>query len=106
MLIAIDYEKEPETKDTSLARMREIMVSGAAFVILFAAALQGGGKGFLLESSELDQKIMGGKMHAKHPHVVAPLMGRFKGEIREIYLFLEIFQLFCERSYFMLCAIA
>ena len=42
----------------------------------------------MLEALEWSQKILGGKMYAKHPHIVAPLMGRFKGETGERNLLL------------------
>jgi len=47
--------------------------------MLFCAALRGGGL-LLVEASELCRRIREGKSHPKHPFVVVPLMGRFKGE--------------------------
>ena len=45
----------------------------------FCAALRGG-ELFLVEASELCRRIREGKSHLKHPFVIVPLMGRFKGE--------------------------
>ena len=54
-------------------------MSGAAFVILFGGALRGG-EVLLLEASELCKRVQAGKNHRSAPHVLVPLMGRFKGE--------------------------
>lgn len=74
-----NYELELADRETSNARKRDVIISGAAFVIMFCAALRGG-EVFLVEASELCRKINEGKSHASCPHVVLPLMGRFKGE--------------------------
>lgn len=67
---------------TLYERKRLYVVCGAAFAILYAGALRGG-EVFLLEASELSKLIFQGKNHKSHPHVVIPLMGRFKGETGE-----------------------
>ena len=67
---------------TFYERKRLLVVSGAAFVILYAGALRGG-EVFLVEASELSKLITQGRDHTTHPHVVVPLMGRFKGETGE-----------------------
>ena len=48
-------------------------------VVLVAGALQGG-EVLLMEASELVKRRLNGKHHPEHPHVVVPLMGRFKNE--------------------------
>ena len=51
---------------------------GFVFVILFCKALRGC-EVFLTESTSLCKMIDKGRMYVD-PHVVVPLMGRFKGE--------------------------
>ena len=51
-------------------------------VVLCAAALRGG-EVLLMEASELVRRRLDGKDHALHPHIVVPLMGRFKNEVGE-----------------------
>lgn len=85
--ILIDYEDELRLEVVSFERKREILVAAGAFVILFGGALRGG-EIFLLEASELIKRVHQGKVGEKHsgaaqPHVVVPLMGRFKGETGE-----------------------
>ena len=67
---------------TLYERKRMLIVAGAAFVILYAGALRGR-EVFLVESSKLSKLIFQGREHPSHPHVVVPLMGRFKGETGE-----------------------
>ena len=76
------YDLELDSPGVAWSRRREIVMSGAAFVILFAGALRGG-EVLLLEASELCKRIRDGKHHSKEPHVLVPLMGRFKGETGE-----------------------
>ena len=73
------YEVELESPEVPWNRRRSIVMSGAAFVVLFAGALRGG-EVLLLEASELCKRIGDGKNHRIGPHVLVPLMGRFKGE--------------------------
>ena len=73
------YETKLETAEVPWSRRRMIVMSGAAFVILFAGALRGG-EVLLVEASELCKRIQDGKRHHAEPHVAVPLMGRFKGE--------------------------
>ena len=63
--------------NTNAERKQDIIVAGAALVILYGGALQGG-EIFLLEASELLKRCRDGKYHVTLPHVIAPLMGRFK----------------------------
>jgi hypothetical protein len=57
---------------------------GAYSVTSYAASLRGN-EGFLLDLFGLRQHIMKGKLDAQDPHVVAPLLGRLKGEDGERY---------------------
>ena len=77
-----DMEEEYSKREISRARKRELIICGSAFVVLFSAALRGG-EVLLGEASELVRRIEEGKHHANHPHVLFPLMGRFKGETGE-----------------------
>ena len=74
-----NYERELSQSSLTKERRREIIMAGAGFACLFCAALCGG-KLFLVEASELCRRIGEGKSHPKHPFVIVPLMGRFKGE--------------------------
>ena len=59
-----------------------MIICGSAYTKLFLAALQGG-EVLLGEASELVKRIMEGKHHVNHPHVIFPMMGRFKGKTGE-----------------------
>ena len=76
------YERDLCTVSLPGNRRRELIVSGAALVILYTAGLQGG-EIFMLEASETSKRIREGKEHAQHPHVLAALMGRFKSKTGE-----------------------
>ena len=68
-------------------RKRMIIMCATAYVILFCGALRGG-EVLLVEGSELVRRLAEGRNHLKLPHVVVPLMGRFKGENGERNLML------------------
>jgi len=74
-----NYERELSWSSLTKERSREIIMAGAGFACLFCAALREG-ELLLVEASELCRRIREGKSHPKHPFVVVPLMGRFKGE--------------------------
>ena len=61
---------------------------GAAYVILFGGALRGD-EVLLTEDRELVKIVNSGKLDTSAPHVVVPLVGRFKGEEGEINIFLN-----------------
>lgn len=83
MLGVMDILEEEFLDDTIESRRRRtIAVCGGALVILYGGALRGG-EIFLLEASELVKRKRDGKSHRSLPHVVAPLMGRFKNETGE-----------------------
>ena len=75
------YEEELKL-DLDPTRAREVVMFGTGFVILYTAALRGG-ELFLMESKEFCSRIHDGKKNSEEPHVVAPFMGRFKGETGE-----------------------
>ena len=79
MEILAMYEVELSSPDVPWHRRRTIVMSGAAFVVLFGGALRGG-EVLLMEASELCRRIHDGKVHRSASHVLIPLMGRFKGE--------------------------
>ena len=75
----LDHMKE-EMLDTfsSLDRKRWIAMSGAFFTISFTLALRGN-EALMLDLSELRKNILIGK-EEDPPHVMIPLLGKFKGE--------------------------
>lgn len=82
------YDEELASEDIGKDRFREIIVFGAAFVILYAAALRGN-EVFFMERSELvRRRNMGVTSDKALEHIVVPLMGRFKGEHGERNLML------------------
>ena len=52
------------------------------FVVSFGASLRGP-EGIMIERSDLVEHMERGKHDADIPHVVVPLLGRFKGETGE-----------------------
>jgi hypothetical protein len=73
---------EVELRESDDLRERELLTSvGAYSVLSFVASLRGP-EGFMLDLSMLLDKLHKGKVHAD-PHIVAPLLGRFKGETGE-----------------------
>lgn len=73
-----ELDEEAEVTDK---RKREIVMLGACLVVGYCDALRGN-EIFLVESSHLCQYYYKGKAHSR-PHVIIPLMGRFKGETGE-----------------------
>ncbi len=84
MMLGLVEELEMELADaeTGDERRRELTMARGAFLALYGGALRGG-EVLLTEGSELVRLRMAGKSHPKYPHVVLPLMGRFKGETGE-----------------------
>ena len=84
MLLTMLEAWETELADAGCGnvRRRNLVVAGAAFAVLFAGALRGG-EVLLMEASELVKRRKDGQRHSSHPHIVIPLMGRFKGETGE-----------------------
>lgn len=77
------YDLEITDEELPYERLRDIIVCGAAFVILFGASLRGN-EVLMLERSELVKLRNAGKTGlVETEHVTIPLMGRFKGETGE-----------------------
>ncbi|GFH59458.1 hypothetical protein CTEN210_15934 [Chaetoceros tenuissimus] len=75
-----DLEITDEDDELPYKRLRDIIVCGAAFVILFGASLRGN-EVLMLERSEFVKIRNAGKTgNVETEHVAIPLMGRFKGE--------------------------
>ena len=87
--ILAGWDRELESDEVSRERKRDLVVVGGAFVVLVGGALRGG-EVLLLEASELVKRRMDGRNHADQPHVVAPLMGRFKNETGERNMILAL----------------
>ena len=75
-------EEEYIREHVSVVRKQELIICSSAYAVLFSAVLSGG-EVLLGEASELVKRIMEGKHHSSHPHVIFPMMGRFKGETGE-----------------------
>ncbi len=75
------YELELSSKKTSAARKRFVKMASAYFVISFVGALRGG-EGLMLEATSLVSYNEEGRLD-ETPYVLAPLLGRFKGETGE-----------------------
>ena len=82
LLVLESWEKELSEARCGNVRRRNLVVAGAAFVVLFAGALRGG-EVLLMEATELVKRRKDGERHSSHPHIVIPLMGRFKGKTGE-----------------------
>jgi hypothetical protein len=77
-----NLENELSTsREVSEDRQRDIIMIGSFLLIGFCDALRGN-EVFLVEASSLCKYAHQG-IHHKKPHVVIPLMGRFKGETGE-----------------------
>ena len=75
------YELDLLSKKISMSRKRFIKMASAYFVILCVSALRGG-EGLMLEATSLARYNDEGR-EEKVPYVLAPLLGRFKGETGE-----------------------
>ena len=82
-LILDQLEKELLDYETSLKRRRWIATAGAYFTISFVMALRGN-ETFMLHLKGLREYIDQGR-NDSIPHIVVPLLGRFKGEDYQRY---------------------
>ncbi len=84
MMLGVVEELNLELEDavTKIGRRRDLIMARGAFLALYGGALRGG-EVFLTEGSELVKRRLAGRTHPKYPHIVLPLMGRFKGETGE-----------------------
>ena len=78
-----------ESEDIVAGRKRDVVIVGATLAVLAGGALRGG-EVLLMEASELVRRRLDGKIHPDHPHVVIPLMGRFKNEVGERNMLLTL----------------
>ena len=83
------WDQELESVNVNAKRKRDLIVVGAALVVLAGGALRGG-EVLLLEASELVKHRLDGRNHDEYPHVVVPLMGRFKNETGERNMMLAL----------------
>ena len=82
-------EIQNEAMDSTGVRLLHLLCFGAYCTICFTASLRGN-EGFLLDLRGLMSHIQKGKDDPVQPHVVAPLLGRFKGETGERYHMLAL----------------
>ncbi len=82
MAILRNYDNELSDPKTSTARKRFVTAVMAYMCLTFSGGLRGG-EGFLLEASSLCELIDKGKLDQDIPHVLAPLLGKFKNETGE-----------------------
>ena len=83
------WDQELESESVNAKRKRDLVVVGSSLVVLAGGALRGG-EVLLLEASELIKHRLDGRNHLEHPHVVIPLMGRFKNETGERNMMLAL----------------
>ena len=90
-LILNNLKSEWLNVSTSNARRRWISVVGCYLVVCFVCSLRGN-EGFMIDFYGLRTHIKDGKsLDEKTPHVVIPLLGRFKNEIGErMHLMLSV----------------
>ena len=78
-----NLEAEIKSSPTSRNRRRWLVIVGAYLMLSYVCSLRGN-EGFMLEQSDLINYInFGNEKGEEHPHVVFPLLGRFKGEYGE-----------------------
>ena len=89
-LVLSNLNNEWHNNDTSNNRKRLISIVGCYLVVSFACSLRGN-EGFMMDLHGLISHIKDGKEDATNPHVVIPLLGRFKNEIGErLHLMLSV----------------
>ena len=72
-------EEELRSEETTEERKEFLLVCQFYFVVCFGASLRGC-EGFMIERSDLIRHVNRGRMDRNFPHVVVPLLGRFKEE--------------------------
>ncbi len=82
------YEQELERGEVSEARKRMITMCGAHFALLFGGSLRGN-EGLMVEAQGLCKHVSVGVNHVT-PHVLVPLLGRFKNELGERLILLAL----------------
>lgn len=81
-LLLKNLESELRSPNLSHERRRMIIISGAYFVICYACSLRGN-EGFMIYAGALIRYFSCGSLDDDIPHVVIPLLGRFKNEVGE-----------------------
>jgi hypothetical protein len=72
--------EELKSEDTTVERKRWVIMVGTFLLLSFVLALRGN-ETFMIESGSLVRGLPNGNHHSEqHPHVVIPLLGRFKNE--------------------------
>lgn len=79
--ILLNLEKEIN-EEPSYSRQRFLLLCGVFIVVCYGGSLRGC-EGFMMERSDLIRNISRGQYDTEIPHVVVPLLGRFKGELGE-----------------------
>jgi len=83
LILMLDKAEEDLNNDSlSWNEKRFILLCSFYFVVCFGGSLRGS-EGFMIERSDLIDHIERGKHDDDIPHVVVPLLGRFKGETGE-----------------------
>ena len=82
MSILNNIEKDLRSNELDKERMRLKLLLATYLVICFCGLLRGS-EGFMVVWSDLVQFINKGKDDEELPHVVIPLLGRFKGKTGE-----------------------
>ena len=73
------YESDLNNPEVSEERKRDVIIFGAHFAILFGASLRGN-EAMMVEGQGLCKNVLVGRDHDQ-PHVLVPLLGRFKNEM-------------------------
>ena len=77
-----NVEEELRSGQANEERQHFLVTCMFYFMVSFGASLRGS-EGFMIERSDLIRHIGRGKLNVTSPHVVVPLLGRFKGETGE-----------------------
>ena len=89
-LILNNLNNEWHNVGTSEERKRWITIVGCYLIVSFVCSLRGN-EGFMIDLSGLIEHIMDGRADESSPHVVIPLLGRFKNEVGErLHLMLAV----------------
>ena len=89
-LILSNLDNEWHNTGTSPQRKRWVSLVGCYLIVTFACSLRGN-EGFMLDLYGLISHVNDGRNDDTTPHVVVPLLGRFKNEIGErMHLMLSV----------------
>ncbi len=82
LYILDNLEEELYNPGTTADRARLLIMTGAYLAITFGYSLRGN-EGFWVDCERLCKHIQVGKYDGRQPHVLIPLLGRFKSEVGE-----------------------